>query len=123
MNMLGVSSFPEDATTISVWAFNSAGKLAGAYHCSAKDIQADDASVTMNLPSGSYDFIAWCGLKADAPLALGSENPSSKEDLSISLKLKEGSKDAKMFDSSLPSIYHGMASSIRIVKSTSDTQK
>lgn len=123
MNMIFASTFPSGVTSSSVWVFDSTGKLVMTHTDNSQEALTKDYSVTMKLPAGTYNFVTWLGLTESAPLSLRSRNPSHIEDLSLSLKLKDGSNGVKTFDSFFPPFYHGAIQNVSLTATPEEALK
>lgn len=67
MNMKFADAFAHEVGSVSVWAFDpSTGLLAWQRSESGAALAEEGYGMTLDVPAGDYDLVAWCGLDSDA---------------------------------------------------------
>lgn len=61
-NMKYADAFPHEVKSVNLYAFDSEGKLIWQTVESGSRLAAEDYSITLPLPAGSYSLLAWCGV-------------------------------------------------------------
>lgn len=117
-NMKFADAFPAEVRSIDVWAFDKSGKPVWKTSQSGDALRQKGFYVDIPLQPGTYDFVAWGGLKENPAFSLNADSPSSMADLSVDLLLKGGTKAGEytglFCDSKLSGLYHAMARDVEI---------
>lgn len=106
-NLKFADAFAHEVKSVNVWAFDTAdGTLVWSDSASGEELADKDFALEAPLTEGTYDFVAWCGLKDNEDFNLATYTPASKEELEVKLRTVE--KDGLNISSShLPGLYHG----------------
>ncbi|MDE6264327.1 MAG: FimB/Mfa2 family fimbrial subunit, partial [Paramuribaculum sp.] len=93
---------------VNIWAFDSASG-APVWKGSASGESLADESFEMEVPvdPGKYDFVAWCGLEGNDAFSLANYEPSSKQELEVTLNTQQ-SGNLNIFSGKLLGLFHGM---------------
>lgn len=106
-NIKFADAFAHEVTSVYVWAFDRNGELVWHGEESGDILTTPGYEMTIPLNAGTYDFVAWCGLKNNSKFDLATYNPSSKEELIVSLKTIED-EGQTISNGYLPGLYHGV---------------
>jgi len=115
-NIKFADAFAHEVKSVSVYAFDESGKLAWQKAEKGAALAQDRYAMTLDLPAGKYDLIAWCGLDNDAganesfsvpQLTIGT---STKENLLCKLNRKHDAAGNAYVDTDLYALYHGQLS-------------
>lgn len=86
MNMLNADAFPTNVKSVSLFAFNKEGECVRVFTESSEILADENYAMEVDLPAGTYDFVAWCGLDGNEDFSLAeSDNPKIKDDLVCTL--------------------------------------
>lgn len=115
MNMKFADAFPHEVKSVAVYAFDKSGKLVWQQTDKGEALAQDGYAMTLDLPAGDYDLIAWCGLDNDADnesfsvpqLTAGT---STKEELTCRLNRQYDSEENAFVSSDLYPLFHGQLS-------------
>ena len=108
MNILEVDAFAGKVGSVSLFVFDEQGRFVTVQTESSAALAADDYAMVLDLPAGTYDFIAWCGLKDNASFALdNAQSPLSKDDLVC--RLQAVTRAGMLSQTSLAPLWHGRA--------------
>ncbi len=116
MNMAFADAFAHEVTSVSVYAFNPEGVLVWQKSEKGDILKAGSYAMPLELPAGSYDLIAWCGLSNDGVRAESFTVPemtvgaSRKEQLTCALNRKHTAEGQAYTDEDLYRLYHGALS-------------
>lgn len=113
MNLKWADAFANEVKSVHLYAFDGSGMLVWQNSEKVDPALAGDYAMTLDLPSGSYSLIAWCGLDNDGgdesfavpEMSVGS---SGREDLLCSLNRKRDAGTGTAYsDTRLYPLYHG----------------
>lgn len=110
-NMLGTDAFSTQVKSVTLYVFDSAGRLALKKTAGVEALAASDYAMDVDLLPGRYSLLAWGeGAPAVTPASSfvigGGDSPASVEELSASLPL-EGSGDALCSNRDIVPLFHG----------------
>lgn len=115
MNILEVDAFAGKVGSVSLFVFDEQGRFVTVQTESGAALAADDYAMVLDLPAGTYDFIAWCGLKDNASFALDNvQSPLSKDDLVC--RLQAATRADALSQESLAPLWHGRADNVVLRK-------
>lgn len=112
-NMKFADAFAHEVGSVHVYAFDKNGTLVWQKTDKGEALAQDNYSMTLDLPAGDYDFIAWCGLDNGAGDAESftvpemTEGTSTKSDLTCKLNRQYDSDGKAYVDSNLYGLYYG----------------
>ena len=113
-NIKFADAFRHEVESVYIWAFDAAdGKLVWSGEEAGDALAADGFSITTPLGAGTYDFVAWCGLKDHDEFLPATLNPDSKEQLEMELLTLSDDIHNKYSDRHLSGLYHGAISGVR----------
>ena len=67
MNLKWANAFPSEVNSVNLYIFDNEGLFVKEYRESGDQLSNPDFAIQLDLPVGSYKFLAWCGL--DNPMA------------------------------------------------------
>lgn len=115
-NMKYADAFRNEVKSVAVYAFDKGtGTLVWQNTDKGDALATDGYAMTLDLPTGDYDLVAWCGLDNDAEeesftvpqMTVGT---STKTDLTCGLNSKHDTDGSAYVDSGLNALYHGSLS-------------
>lgn len=110
-NLKWADAFAHEVTSVNVWAFDNAGNFVWSGSADGPELAESDFYLETPLTEGEYDFVSWCGLHDNDSFDLATYNPSSKEELEVTLRtVSENGENVS--DSNLGNLYHGYVSNI-----------
>ncbi len=113
MNMKFADAFAQEVSSVNVCAFNSDGVLVWQKSDKGEQLKAEDYAMTLELPAGKYELVAWCGLENDGTREESFNVPqmqvgvSTREQLTCTLKRKHDAAGQAYTDTDLYGLYHG----------------
>lgn len=117
-NMKFANAFPTEVSSVDVWAFDKEGKPVWKTSQSGDALKDKDFFIDLPLQPGTYDFVAWGGLKENKPFLLKSDSPAAMTDLSVDLLLKGGNRADEtpllFSNEKFSGLYHAMAKDVEI---------
>lgn len=105
-------SIKKEVNSINVWAFDTEGKPVWSGNSSGDQLKSEGFSIPTSLQEGTYDFVAWCGLKDNDDFDLATYYPTSKSDLEVKMKTIE-EEGQNVSSSHLKGLYHGMFEKVK----------
>lgn len=110
-NMKFADAFRAEVTSVNLWVFDSDSGAPVWKGSASGEVLADEAGFEMELPieAGKYDFVAWCGLADNTAFSLATYEPTSKEQLAVTLQAAQ-SGTLLVSDTELGGLYHGSVS-------------
>lgn len=115
-NMKFADAFPHEVGSVAVYAFDKeTGTLVWQQTDKGEALAQDGYAMTLDLPAGNYDLVAWCGLDNDTvsesfsvpQMTVGS---STKDDLTCRLLREHDSEGTASVSTDLFGLYHGQLS-------------
>jgi len=112
-NMKWADAFSQEVKSVHLYAFDKDGLLVWQNSEHGEALKADDYAMTLDLPAGDYQLVAWCGLENDAATGDSFTVPEMKplesriEDLQCSLNRTHDASAAYSNDNLNP-LFHGM---------------
>lgn len=114
-NMKFADAFPHEVTSVAVYAFDKDGTLVWQKTDKGDALAEDGYSMTLDLPAGDYDLVAWCGLDNAAQeesftvpqMTVGT---SKKSDLTCRMNRQQAADGSFYVDRDLYALYHGTLS-------------
>lgn len=115
-NMKYADAFQHEVKSVAVYAFDkTTGTLVWQKTDKGEVLATDGYAMTLDLPAGDYDLVAWCGLDNDTEeesftvpqMTVGT---STKADLTCSLNSKLDTDGAAYADTDLNALFHGSLS-------------
>lgn len=104
-------AFRYEVNSINVWAFDRQGRPVWRGSASGPEIKEEGFYIRTPLTEGTYDFVAWCGLKDNESFDLATYTPASKEDLEVKMKTIE--EDGRHISRShLDGLYHATLNNV-----------
>ena len=111
MNILGTDAFASKVGSVSLFVFDRQGRFVTMQSEAGEALSEPGYLMTLDVPAGTYDLIAWCGLAGNPDFALdNATTPQSKEDLVC--RLLSATAPAPVSDKALAPVWHGMAASV-----------
>lgn len=111
MNILETDAFASKVKSVTLFVFDKSGQCIYVKTESGATLANDDYAMEIDLPVGTYDFVAWCGLDGNEDFRLAkADGPQSREDIVCSL-LPE-SRAATDCQKNLAPLWHGRADDI-----------
>ncbi len=113
INMKWADAFPNEVTSVHLYAFDRSGTLVWQQSESGEALKADGYAMTLDLPAGEYSLIAWCGLENDGNQGESFTVPEARvgetgiDELKCRLNRQHDAGGAYS-DSKLHPLYHGM---------------
>lgn len=112
MNMKYADAFSNEVKSVSVYAFDKSGKLVWQKSDKGSNLALEGYAMTIDLPAGDYDLVAWCGLDngvndesfTATQMVVGT---STRADLTCSLNRKHDTDGTAYVDTELYNLYHG----------------
>lgn len=65
LNLKWADAFPSEVNSVNLYVFDSNGIFVKEYLGRGEDLSSPDYYITLDLPTGDYKFVAWCGLAND----------------------------------------------------------
>lgn len=62
-NLKWADAFPSEVKSVNLYAYDSNGVFVRKYLGRGEELSNPDYYITLDLPAGSYRFVAWCGLE------------------------------------------------------------
>lgn len=62
-NLKWADAFPSEVKSVNLYAYDSNGVFIKKYTGKGEELSNPDYHITLDLPAGSYRFVAWCGLE------------------------------------------------------------
>lgn len=107
-NIKFADAFANEVKSVNVWAFDKDGKPVWKGEAKGEVLKQKDFTMDVNLPTGTYDFLAWCGLDGNDCFDLSTYNPTSITELETKL-LHEEEEGLTVSKKRLPALFHGKA--------------
>ena len=110
-NILDADAFPSKVGSVSLFVFDKQGRCIETLTESGAALAEENYAMVLDLPAGTYDLIAWCGLDGNDDFALADAlNPQTKDDLICSLR--PGSRAGAECRKPLSALWHGLADNV-----------
>jgi len=112
-NMKWADAFAHEVKSVNLYAFDKAGILVWQKTEKGDALKADDYSMTLDLPAGDYQLLAWCGLENDGNRGESFSVPEARvgetriEELQCRLNRKSDAAGAYVNENLYP-LFHGM---------------
>lgn len=117
-NMNRADAFANEVESVAVWAFDQDGKCVWSKTDSGDALSRPGYSLGVDLPDGTYDFIAWCGKEGNSDFSLAASDITSKDDLRLMLEAENARAvlpDADVVSKKdLKTIFHGKLDAVTI---------
>ncbi len=82
-------AFAHEVPSVNIWAFDTSGAPVWSGSAEGSQLATGNFYLDTPLEEGDYDFVAWCGLYNNQEFDLATYNPSSKEELEVTMKTLE----------------------------------
>ena len=112
MNLKWADAFPSEVKSVNLYAFDSNGVFVKEFSDRGDVLSYPGYCMTLDLPAGDYQFVAWCGLRnegiAEESFTVPQPVPGQTTiaELTCSLNTKKNGTDAYS-DTWLQFLYHG----------------
>lgn len=112
-NMKFADAFANEVKSVHVYAFDADGTLVWQKSEKGDALAADDYSMTLDMPAGDYQLIAWCGLENDGTRGESFTVPemtvgtSKIEELQCKLNRNRDADGNAYSDTDLYALFHG----------------
>ena len=111
MNIFEVDAFTSKVKSVSLFVFDKQGRLVTVQTEAGAALADSRFAMVLELPAGTYDMIAWCGLADNSDFTLANAiNPASKEDLVCSLQT--ATRAAALSQTALAPVWHGQVDNV-----------
>lgn len=113
MNLKWADAFPSEVKSVNLYAFDRNGRFVKAYTDAGAALAQPGYSMLLDLPAGSYRFVAWCGLQnegaAEESFTVPQPVPgvTTIEELTCTLNTKRTADYPVCSDTELYFLYHG----------------
>lgn len=112
MNILDVDAFTGKVGSVSLYVFDKQGQFVTVQTESGAVLADDNYTMVLDLPAGTYDFIAWCGLKDNNDFRLANAlAPRTKED-DLVCSLVPGTRASSLLKKPLAPLWHGRVDNV-----------
>lgn len=82
-------AFKHEVPSVNVWAFDSSGAPVWSGSSTVPEEYTGSFYLDTPLTEGDYDFVAWCGIQNNEQFDLATYNPTSKQELEVTMKTLE----------------------------------
>lgn len=108
MNMKFADAFHHEVKSVSLYAFDSDGKLVWQTTDSGQHLAQEGYSITLPLPAGQYSLMAWCGLDNGESFTVPSISDGDTRDaLHCRLNREQDATDGAVSKNDLHALFHG----------------
>ena len=111
MNLKFADAFANEVKSVSLYAFDEAGRLVWTSSERGAVLASEDYAMTLSLAPGKYRLVAWCGLDDGGSFELPDANPAEDiTDLSCRIDGVTATQPQQPFlsDKDLQPLFHGM---------------
>ena len=126
LNGVGSDAFASSVASVHLWVFDKKGDMVFEGRGSGEALASGNWTMPVDLPTGTYDMIAWCGIDSsnafemtDAASLLRSGSPE-REDLNVSVRRTEGGK--AWHDAPYDALFYGRADNVEITEAVGDNE-
>lgn len=111
-NILEADAFAAQVKSVSLFLFDRQGRCVAVQKESGDALAEDDYLMVLDdVPAGTYDMVAWCGLEGSSNFALdNAQQPQTKQDLIC--RLQAQSRGPVQSKSQLAPLWHGSADNV-----------
>lgn len=119
MNILDADAFASQVSSVTLYVYDSEGKLALKKTESGSALASPGYAMDIDLLPGNYTMLAWCeGTPAYSPNASfaigGGDNPASITELSATLPLRNSGTDSNYYsDLDIVPLYYGYSAEVK----------
>ena len=110
-NLKFADAFANEVKSVNVWAFNEDGKFVWHGSADGEELRHPDFYMEVPVGDGTYDFVAWCGLKDNDGFSIDTYQPESVEELRTTLQTR-ATEEGEISDTRLGNLYHAVADGI-----------
>lgn len=100
-------AFASEVKAVDLFIYDTDGKLVKTMHDEGERLNTEHFTMTVDLPDGVYDIVAWCGLTADTRYRVSHEGAEQRENLQCVLNYKQEG-DVRYTDENLAPLFHGV---------------
>lgn len=108
-NIKFADAFANEVTSVNVWAFDDKGNFVWSGSAAGETLSDGNFYLDVPLPEGRYDFVSWCGLLDNTTFRLATYEPTSKEELKMTLETLENA-GGQLSENRLSPVFHGYVS-------------
>ena len=118
MNLKWADAFNSEVKSVRVYAFNTEGTLVKEYMHNGSSLSDPEFAIDLELPVGSYNLVAWCGIDnagvTDQSFSAPESNGMNITSLDCSLNWKSDATYSAYSDEHLQFMYYGKLEGITI---------
>lgn len=116
-NLKWADALAREVSSVNIWAFDSNGNPVWSGQADGEQLASGDFYMDTPLGEGTYDFVAWGGLKGNEQFDLATYTPASKEDLEVTLKTVE-EDSLYISDARLSPLFHANMNGVKYIIDT-----
>lgn len=118
-NMQFVDAFPTKVTSVSLYVFDNNGNFVKKYQENGDALKDSDYLMELtDLPAGTYEFVAWCGLHNNSGHFTVASGVSTNDDAICTMSTDNNSQQSK----NLNALFHGRTENATYVAKTTEKQ-
>lgn len=114
-NLKWADAFPSEVNSVNLYVFDSNGRFVKEYLGRGETLSKSDYGIELDLPVGSYRFLAWCGLENDGvemesftvPQPVAGVTTIEEMTCSLNTERESRAEGAAYSDTQLRFLYHG----------------
>ena len=111
MNMKYADAFPHEVSAVTLYVLDGDGSIVWEKSESGAALAAEDYSMTVDVPAGKYDLLAWCDADEYGSWKFNT-SASELSELGCSLNTKTADDGSAYTDSRIDDLYYGSLSDV-----------